>query len=104
MFAANDEMAFGLINTLRNMGLDVPDDVSVVGFDDLFLAQAFYPPLTTVSQPRAEIGQQAMTLLLEILDRGKPAADLVEMPTVLKIRGSTAPPRSERRMIKGDAA
>lgn len=104
VFAANDEMAFGLINALRAMGLDVPGDVSVVGFDDLFLAQAFYPPLTTVSQPRAEIGQQAMTLLLEILDRGRPAAGLVEMPTVLKIRGSTAPPRSEGRMIKGDAA
>ncbi len=86
------------------MGFDVPGDVSVVGFDDLFLAQAFYPPLITVSQPRAEIGQQAMTLLLEILDRGKPASGLVEMPTVLKIRGSTAPPKNEGRMIKGDAA
>jgi LacI family repressor for deo operon, udp, cdd, tsx, nupC, and nupG len=93
VFAANDEMAFGLINELRVMGLHVPEDVSVVGFDDLFLSQAFYPPLTTVSQPRAEIGQQAMTLLLEILAGGAPATDLVEMPTVLKVRGSTAPVR-----------
>jgi LacI family transcriptional regulator, repressor for deo operon, udp, cdd, tsx, nupC, and nupG len=103
VFAANDEMAFGLINELRVMGLAVPDDVSVVGFDDLFLAAAFHPPLTTVSQPRADIGRQAMTLLLEVLD-GKPAAKLVEMPTQLKIRGSTARVAARHHQMKGTAA
>jgi len=101
VFAANDEMAFGLINELRVMGCLVPDDVSVVGFDDLFLAHAFYPPLTTVSQPRDAIGRQAMALLLEILAGGEPSNKLVEMPTVLKVRGSTAAPTG-KAMMEGD--
>jgi LacI family repressor for deo operon, udp, cdd, tsx, nupC, and nupG len=103
VFAANDEMAFGLINALRVIGRLVPDDVSVVGFDDLFLAHAFYPPLTTVSQPRDAIGRQAMSLLLEILASGAPATKLVEMPTVLKIRGSTAAPVSSN-VMEGNGA
>jgi LacI family transcriptional regulator, repressor for deo operon, udp, cdd, tsx, nupC, and nupG len=103
VFAANDEMAFGLINELRVMGFAVPDDVSVVGFDDLFLAAAFHPPLTTVSQPRADIGRQAMTLLLQVLD-GNPAAKLVEMPTQLMIRGSTARAPARKNQMKGTAA
>lgn len=93
IFVANDEMAFGVINELRRMGLEVPRDVSVVGFDDLFLSQAFYPPLTTVSQPRTEIGRMAMEQLLRVLS-GEGAAPMIEMPTELKVRGSTAAPRA----------
>jgi LacI family repressor for deo operon, udp, cdd, tsx, nupC, and nupG len=92
IFCANDEMAFGAIHELRRMGLDVPGDVSVVGFDDLFLSQAFHPPLTTVSQPRAAIGRRAMQQLLRVLS-GEGAAAMIEMPTELKVRGSTAAPR-----------
>lgn len=88
IFAGNDQMAFGAINELRRMGLSVPEDVSVVGFDDLFLSECFYPPLTTISQPRAEIGRQAMTQLLRIMN-GEEVTPLVEMPTALKIRNST---------------
>ncbi|TYR32903.1 LacI family transcriptional regulator [Mesorhizobium microcysteis] len=91
IFVANDEMAFGAINELRRMGLDVPRDVSVVGFDDLFLSQAFHPPLTTVSQPRAAIGQKAMELLLHVFSGEPGVPETVEMPTELKLRGSTAP-------------
>ncbi len=77
------------------MGRDVPGDVSVVGFDDLYLSKAFYPALTTVSQPRAEIGRTAMTLLLTILSGGSVRwAEPLVLPTVLNIRGSTARPRS----------
>jgi LacI family repressor for deo operon, udp, cdd, tsx, nupC, and nupG len=90
IFVANDEMAFGAINELRRMGLDVPRDVSVVGFDDLFLSQAFHPPLTTVSQPRAAIGQKAMELLLHVFSGEPGVPETVEMPTELKLRGSTA--------------
>lgn len=93
IFVANDEMAFGAINELRRMGLDVPGDVSVVGFDDLFLSQAFHPPLTTVSQPRAAIGRQAMELLLRVFSGEGDVGGTVEMPTELKVRGSTAAPR-----------
>ena len=95
VFVANDEMAFGVINELRRMGLDVPVDVSVVGFDDLFLSQAFHPPLTTVSQPRMAIGQQAMELLLRVFSDEGVAPSAVDMPTELKLRGSTAAPRAE---------
>lgn len=95
IFAANDEMAYGAIHALRRLGRDVPGDVSVVGFDDLYLSKAFYPPLTTVSQPRAEIGRTAMSLLLEILSGDDAAATpAVVLPTALAIRGSTAPPRT----------
>ncbi|WP_026621215.1 LacI family transcriptional regulator, repressor for deo operon, udp, cdd, tsx, nupC, and nupG (plasmid) [Ensifer sp. WSM1721] len=95
LFVANDEMAFGAVHELRRMGRDVPGDVSIVGFDDLYLSKAFYPALTTVSQPRAEIGRKAMALLLGILSGGSThVTEPLVLPTVLNIRGSTAPPRS----------
>lgn len=93
IFCANDEMAFGAIHELRRSGLDVPRDVSVVGFDDIYLSQAIYPPLTTVSQPRAEIGRMAMTVLLGIMAGGDPPREPVTMPTTLMLRESTAPAR-----------
>ncbi len=94
IFVANDEMSYGAIHALRRLGLDVPGDVSVVGFDDLYLSKAFYPPLTTVSQPRADIGRTAMSLLLDILSGDDvAAAPAVVLPTALNIRGSTAPPK-----------
>ncbi|WP_048648213.1 LacI family DNA-binding transcriptional regulator [Nitratireductor soli] len=94
IFVANDEMAFGAIHQLRNMGRDVPGDVSVVGFDDLYLSEAFYPPLTTVHQPRIDIGRQAMTILLKILSGGQAPEAPVVLPATLRVRGTTAPPKS----------
>lgn len=94
IFAANDEMAMGAIHELRQMGRDVPSDVSVVGFDDLYLSEAFYPPLTTVSQPRAEIGRAAMTLLLGMFSGTEAPTEPIVLPTALKIRGSTAAVRT----------
>lgn len=91
IFVANDEMAYGAIHELRRLGLDVPKDVSVVGFDDLYLSAAFFPPLTTISQPRAEIGRQAMTILLGMLGGEPGPTKPVEMPVTLQIRGTTAP-------------
>jgi LacI family transcriptional regulator, repressor for deo operon, udp, cdd, tsx, nupC, and nupG len=92
IFVANDEMAYGAIHELRRLGRDVPGDVSVVGFDDLYLSEAFYPPLTTISQPRAEIGCEAMTLLLGMFSGAEGPGGPVVMPTRLKVRGTTAPP------------
>jgi LacI family repressor for deo operon, udp, cdd, tsx, nupC, and nupG len=106
LFVANDEMAYGAVHELRRMGRDVPGDVSIVGFDDLYLSKAFYPALTTVSQPRAEIGRTAMGLLLAILSGGSVhRSEPLVLPTVLNIRGSTAPPRSRNRegMPAGEA-
>ncbi|GCA51116.1 HTH-type transcriptional repressor CytR [Sinorhizobium sp. KGO-5] len=92
LFVANDEMAYGAVHELRRIGRDVPGDVSVVGFDDLYLSKAFYPPLTTVVQPRSEIGRTAMAVLLGILAGGSVGAEPIVLPTALKVRGSTAPP------------
>jgi LacI family repressor for deo operon, udp, cdd, tsx, nupC, and nupG len=93
IFLANDEMAFGAIHELRRMGRDVPGDVSVVGFDDLYLSEAFSPPLTTVAQPRAEIGRRAMGMLLDMFGGGSAPKEPVILPTTLKVRGTTAAPK-----------
>lgn len=93
IFVANDEMAFGAIHELRRLGRDVPGDVSVVGFDDLYLSEAFHPPLTTVNQPRADIGREAMTMLLGMLSGESVPQTPLMMPTRLCVRGSTAPAR-----------
>ncbi len=92
IFLANDEMAFGAVQELRRLGREVPGDVSVVGFDDLYLSEAFFPPLTTVAQPRAEIGRRAMGLLLDMLAGAVAPRDPLVLPTTLKVRGTTAPP------------
>lgn len=96
VFCSNDEMAFGLINELRNLGHKVPEDVSVVGFDDLFLSEAFHPSLTTISQPRVEIGERAMSVLLDVMSGRRQEPKIFEMNAELKIRGSTATPRRSR--------
>ncbi len=90
IFASNDEMAIGAIRAARDRGLRVPQDVSVMGFDDIRFAAFVDPPLTTVSQPGAEIGRVAMTLLLRILT-GQPIDDRrILLPTHLVLRSSTA--------------
>ncbi|WP_051469358.1 LacI family DNA-binding transcriptional regulator [Chelativorans sp. J32] len=93
IFVANDEMAFGAINELRRMSVSVPEEVSIVGFDDIFLSQAFYPPLTTVSQPRTAIGREAMRLLLEVMHGESHTGEIIMMPTTFQTRASTAPLR-----------
>jgi LacI family repressor for deo operon, udp, cdd, tsx, nupC, and nupG len=93
IFCANDEMAFGVIHEVRRAGLHVPGDVSVVGFDDIYLSQAIYPPLTTVSQPRREIGRTAMVELLGIMAGGEASPHPTILPTSLIERASVARPR-----------
>jgi len=93
IFCANDEMAMGAINELRELGYSVPHDISVIGFDDIVFAGAFYPPLTTVRQPRHDIGKTAMRLLNGALIGAPNANEEVIMPTELVVRGSTAPPK-----------
>lgn len=65
---ASDEIAMGAINALRSKGLSVPEDVSVTGFNDIDLAQAFYPRLTTVSQPMYDMGSIAMRMLIKLIN------------------------------------
>ena len=92
IFAANDQMALGLMHAIRDAGLDVPGDISIVGFDDIPDAAHFWPPLTTVRQDFVEIGRRCMALLLGGLDDGEEYAGSIR-PTLV-VRGSTAPPRA----------
>jgi LacI family repressor for deo operon, udp, cdd, tsx, nupC, and nupG len=92
IFCFNDEMAMGVIETARRRGLRVPNDLSVVGFDDIRYARMVDPPLTTVAQPMRQIGEGTVRLLLEIL-RGGEAPESVTLPHTLVVRSSTAPPR-----------
>jgi len=71
VFAVNDDVAYGAIRALQARGIRVPDDVSVVGFDNQDTAKFFLPPLTTVAQPMRKIGQQAASLLLERIHKGR---------------------------------
>jgi LacI family transcriptional regulator len=91
VFVASDVVALGAIGALRQAGKRIPDDVSVVGFDDIPLAAFFHPPLTTVRLPAFELGQAAGRALLErIADATPPRRTL--LPTELIVRASTAPP------------
>jgi LacI family repressor for deo operon, udp, cdd, tsx, nupC, and nupG len=96
VFCCNDEMAIGAMRALGSHGMRVPQDVSVIGFDDIRFARYTSPPLTTVAQPKNALGREAMAMMIELL--GDPevpprkrvlAADLV-------VRGSTGPCPPER--------
>ena len=92
IFAGNDDMAMGVIDALMAAGLKIPEDVSVVGFDDVPMASQIHPGLTTVHQPLQEIGQRAAELLLAQIN-GQTSIPFIELPTELIIRGSTGPAR-----------
>ena len=91
IFCFNDEMAMGVLDTARRRKRRVPDDLSIVGFDDIRFARIVDPPLTTVAQPMRQIGEGTVRLLLEIL-QGNGAPESVTLPHTLVVRSSTAPP------------
>lgn len=98
VFASNDEMAVGAINALRGHGLTVPADVSVVGFDDMDYALSSDPPLTSIRQPRREIGRQAMQMLIDLLAGEGLSDPHVTADVELIVRKSTAPaPHSKKK-------
>jgi len=88
---ANDEIAIGVIEAAREMGISVPRELSVIGFDDIVFARHFSPPLSTVRQPRREIGVRAMELLAQCLEGDEVPSTPIVMPTQLIRRGTTAP-------------
>jgi DNA-binding LacI/PurR family transcriptional regulator len=119
IFSSNDQMALGLIHAIRDTGLDVPGDISVVGFDDIPEAAHFWPPLTTVRQDFAELGRRCVALLVDAVegsgadtagaadppDRADAAvaplaadppaaAEAASVMPTLVVRRSTAPPSS----------
>jgi len=101
VFCYNDMSALGALRVIRAHGLGVPDDISLVGFDDLFIASYTYPPLTTIRQPMRQMGQTAMKIMLKLF------SDLNSNPSIkvqgeLIVRESTAPPKGRMgEWVKG---
>ncbi|MER6121317.1 substrate-binding domain-containing protein [Streptomyces sp. NPDC001795] len=93
VFVCSDRMALGACAALAERGLRVPDDVSVVGFDDLPEARWATPPLTTVRQPLSEMAATALRLLVRMMAGARPEGTRTELSTRLVERASTAPPR-----------
>lgn len=94
VFCGNDETAIGFISRLRQAGVECPRDVSVIGYDDISVAEHFFPPLTTVRQPRHDLGRAAAELLIDLLEAPgaftRPRREI--LLSELIVRASTAPP------------
>ena len=93
VFAGNDDIAVGVIEAARARGMRVPEDLSVVGFDDTSLAEMASPPLTTVRQPLREMGGAALRTALRLANGETIESHHIELATELVVRASTAPPR-----------
>ncbi|GAA3009223.1 LacI family DNA-binding transcriptional regulator [Streptosporangium longisporum] len=91
IFTSNDGQAVGAYWAAAELKLRIPDDLSVIGFDDMPSVRWTLPPLTTVRQPLTEMGNAAATMLLALADGRQPAQTRVEVGTELVVRGSTAP-------------
>ena len=94
IFASNDVMAMGAMDAVRTRGLRIPDDVSVLGFDDIPQSGLIRPALTTVNQPLEQMGRVATQMLLDLLERPEKKADRIELPTQLVVRDSCGSPKS----------
>ncbi len=99
LFTVDSLMTQGALLALRSMGLAIPRDVSLVGFDDFDLATFTDPQITVVAQPIAELGPCAAKLLIERLDGKKAAPRHVRFPTRLVVRGSVAPLSRKRQKV-----
>jgi DNA-binding LacI/PurR family transcriptional regulator len=91
VLCGNDSMALGVLRALAERGRRVPDDVSVVGFDDIAEAPYFLPPLTTVRQDFGELGRRAVRLLMDQIAAGPSDEAPLPIPPDLVVRASTAP-------------
>lgn len=94
IFAGNDLQALGVLHAAAAMGVAVPQDLSVVGFDDLAIAELASPRLTTIHQPLREMAEQATRLVLQLLEDPQPEVTRVELATSLVVRDSTAAPKA----------
>ena len=100
VFCANDGVAFGCMEALSAVGIRVPEDISVAGFDDTLAARACVPQLSTVRQPLRQMGGRAVELLLDLARDGSsgaasPTESLLIFPTEAVLRASVAPPPRE---------
>jgi len=97
IFCFNDEMAIGVLKRATQMGVKIPEELSVIGFDNIPFSEYCSPQLTTVHQPRQLIGESAMKLLLSIL-RGKKPNPEITLPAQLVMRSTTMPPPIQHRL------
>jgi len=95
IFASNDVMAMGAMDAVRSRGLRVPEDVSILGFDDIPQAASVRPALTTVHQPLEKMGRVATQMLLDLLKNPEKEISRIELPTELIVRGSTSSPKDK---------
>jgi LacI family transcriptional regulator len=91
IFAANDEMAFGAIDAINSRGLRVPDDISVIGFDDIPTASCVFPKLTTMHQPFDAIAAYAVREVVDMIGGRTAGPARIAFPAKLVVRGSTGP-------------
>ncbi len=91
IFAANDDMAVGVMRAADQLGLRIPDDVSIAGCDDITLAEQVHPPLTTIRQPFSAMAEQAALMLVDDAGNDESQGQPVLVPGTLKIRASTGP-------------
>lgn len=96
LFCVNDRRALEVIHQLSNMEIKIPEDISIVGFDDFESSKFAQVPLTTVQQPFEQLGYEAAKLLLELCKQTSITAKKILLPTKLVVRDSTAPPKSNR--------
>jgi LacI family transcriptional regulator len=92
IFAANDLSAIAVIERAASLGLTVPGDLSVVGFDDVPEAARLSTPLTTIRQSMQQLGEEAVGILLGLMEGNQPSEMHVRLPTALVRRATTAPP------------
>jgi LacI family transcriptional regulator len=86
IFSSNDVMAFGVMDAVRDLGYKIPEDISVIGFDDIYQASQTRPALTTVRQPLEQMGAAAAKMLLEMIETREIKVQKIELPTQLIIR------------------
>lgn len=92
IFACNDLAALGSLQALSDAGHSVPEDVSLIGYDNAWLAGLQHISLTTIDQPRHELGTTAVQLLIERIEEGRTHARHIVLPPSLVIRSTTGPP------------
>jgi len=95
VIAANDMMMLGAMQEFKEAGLQIPKDISLIGFDDIAFASLCEPPLTTICSPRVEMGRRAVESLVMTIENSEKVGVEIRVPTYLIKRKSTAPPRTK---------
>ncbi len=93
VFSMNDLMAIGAIQVIKERGLSIPGDISIIGLDNIPFCDIVSPPLTTVAQPFDEMAKEGINLLLKLIEGKKTRKTIIVIQPKLVIRSSTAPPK-----------